>query len=253
MTSQSMEADQEVASFDERVEILTRELELSVKWQRPCVLLVVYSSEYVRADVEAALENSLIDLGQKVVRLRFKDQRSESVVSFLREVKDPANAVFMVHGLHWAESEQADAYSMLNLQREFFIERPIRSVFWLTQNEIVNLARCAPDFWAYRHRVIEFTESPKAERLLQEALESAWQGTGEYADQYDDTDAKISLRESLLTALPEGEEATSVRANLLLTLSILNWRKGDFEKAGEQLQEALKIAARIEDSWLGAE
>ena len=253
MTSQAMEAAQEVASFDERVEILTRELELSVKWQRPCVLLVVYSSEYVRADVEAALENSLIDLGQKVVRLRFKDQRSESVVSFLREFKDPANAVFMVHGLHWAESEQADAYSMLNLQREFFVERQIRSVFWLTQNEIVNLARCAPDFWAYRHRVIEFSESPKAERLLQEALESAWQGTGEYADQYDDTDAKISLRESLLTELPESEEATSVRANLMLTLSILNWRKGDFEKAGEQLQEALKVSSRIQDNWFEAE
>src|SRR5512143_2617092 len=253
MTSQSMEADQEVASFDERVEILTRELELSVKWQRPCVLLVVYSSEYVRADVEAALENSLIDLGQKVVRLRFKDQRSESVVSFLREFKDPANAVFMVPGLHWAESEQADAYSMLNLQREFFVERQIRSIFWLTQNEIVNLARCAPDFWAYRHRVIEFSESPKAERLLQEALESAWQGTGEYAGQYDDTDAKIGLRESLLTELPEGEEASSLRANLLLTLGVLNWRKGDFEKAGEQLQEALKVASRMEDNWFEAE
>src|SRR5512143_888711 len=255
MTNPSTDTSQEVlevASFDERVEMLTRELELAVKWQRPCILLVVYSSEYVRSDVEAALENSLIDLGQKVVRLRFKDQRSESVVSFLREFKDPANAVFMVPGLHWAESEQADAYSMLNLQREFFVERQIRSVFWLTQNEIVNLARSAPDFWAYRHRVIEFSESPKAERLLQEALESAWQGTGEYADQYDDTDAKISLRETLLTELPESEEATSVRANLMLTLSILNWRKGDFEKAGEQLQEALKGSSRVQDNWFEA-
>ena len=52
-------------SFDERVEILARELELAVKWQRPCILLVVYSSEYVRSDVEAALDNYLIDLGQK--------------------------------------------------------------------------------------------------------------------------------------------------------------------------------------------
>jgi tetratricopeptide (TPR) repeat protein len=248
-----MDTTEEVVSFDERVEILAKELELAVKWQRPCILLVVYSSEYVRSDVEAALENSLIDLGQKVVRMRLKDQRTESVVSFLREFKDPAEAVFMVHGLHWADREEADTYSMLNLQREFFVERQIRSVFWLTQNEIVNLARCAPDFWAYRHRVIEFTESPKAERLLQEALESAWQGTGEYADQFEDTDAKISLRESLLTELPEGEEATSVRANLLLTLSILNWRKGDFERAGEQLNEALKASSRVQDNWFEAE
>jgi tetratricopeptide (TPR) repeat protein len=253
MTNQSLEATQEIMSYDERLEILARELELAVKWQRPCILLVVYSSEYVRLDVESALDNYLIDLGQKAVHLQLKDQRTESVVSFLKEFKDPTNVVFLVNGLHWALDGEKDAYSTINLQREFFVERQIRAIFWLTENEIVNLARFAPEFWAYRHRVIEFTESPKPERLLQEALDSAWQGTGEYADEYEDTDAKISLRESLLTDLPAGEEASALRANLLLTLSILNWRKGDYEKAGEQLQEALKIAARIEDSWFEAE
>ena len=38
------------ATFDERLAILTEEIELAVKWQRPCMVLVVYSSEYVRAD-----------------------------------------------------------------------------------------------------------------------------------------------------------------------------------------------------------
>ena len=252
MTNQSPEGPQEVISFDERIEMLARELELAVKWQRPCILLVVYSSEYVRSDVQAALENYLIDLGQKTVHLQLKNEKTESVISFLQEFKDPAKAVFFVNGLP-RHLNEATGLSTLNLQREFFIERQVRAVFWLTQNEIVSLARCAPDFWARRHQVFEFIESPKAERLLQEALESAWQGTGEYAGQYEDTDAKISLRESLLTELPEGEEASSLRANLLLTLSILNWRKGDFEKAGEQLQDALKLATKIQDSWFEAE
>ncbi len=254
MTNPTLQASQETSSsMDERIEILARELELAVKWQRPCILLVVYSSEYVRSDVEAALENYLIDLGQKALRLQLKHQPAESVLSFLREFTDPANTVFLVNGLHWGQDGQTGVYSTLNLQREFFVETQIRAVFWLTQNEIVNLARFAPDFWACRHRVVEFIESPKADRLLQQALESAWQGTGEYAEQYEDTDAKISLRESLLTELPEGEEASSQRANLLLTLGVLNWRKGDFEKAGEQLQEALKIASKMEDTWFEAE
>ena len=253
MTKLSSEAPQEVASFDERIEILSNELELAVKWQRPCILLVVYSSEYVRSDVQTALENYLIDLGQKTVELQLKNQRTETVISFLKEFKNPAKAVFFVNGLHWGLHEETGVYSTLNLQREFFIERQVRAIFWLTQNELINLARCAPDFWACRHQVIEFPESPKAERLLHEALESAWQGTGEYAAQYDDTDAKISLRESLLTELPVGEEASSLRANMLLTLSILNWRKGDFEKAGEQLQKALQLATRIQDNWFEAE
>src|SRR5512142_1994335 len=105
MTKPSMEATQEVVSFDERVDILAKELELAVKWQRPCLLLVVYSSEYVRSDVEAALENYLADLGQKSVRLQLKHQATESVISFLREFKDPANSVFLVNGLHWGQDE----------------------------------------------------------------------------------------------------------------------------------------------------
>ncbi len=253
MTSQSLEMPQEIVSFEERIEILARELELAIKWQRPCILLVVYSSEYVRADVEAALENCLIDLGQKTIHLRIKNRQADDVVPFLKAFKDPANAVFLVDGLRWGHSDETSVYSTLNLQREFFVERQIRTIFWLTQNEIVDLAHYAPDFWAYRHRVIEFVESPKAELVLRQALESAWQGTGEYADQFEDTDAKISLRESLLTDLPQGEEASSIRANLLLTLGVLNWRKGDFEKADEQLQEALRIATKIQDNWFEAE
>lgn len=253
MTNQTLEAPQEIVSFDERIEILAKELELAVKWQRPCVLFVVYSSEFVRADVEAALENTLIDLGQKTVHLRIKNRQTDDIIPFLKEFKEPSRAVFLIDGLRWGNEEESSVYSTLNLQKEFFIERQIRAVFWLTQNEIVNLAHCAPDFWAYRHLVIEFVESPKAEQVLQQALESAWQGTGEYEDQYEDTDAKISLRESLLTELPEGEEASSTRANLLLTLGVLNWRKGDFEKANGQLRDALKIAAKIEDNWFEAE
>ena len=61
------------------------------------------------------------------------------------------------------------------------------------------------------------------------------------------------MRESMLTELPEGEEAISIRGNLLLTLGVLNWRKGDFEKADEQLQEALQIATKIQDNWFEAE
>ena len=105
MTNPSLEAPQEIVSFDERIEILAKELELAVKWQRPCILLVVYSSEYVRADVEAALENTLIDLGQKTVHLRIKNRETNDIIPFLKEFKDPAKAVFFVDGLRWGNGE----------------------------------------------------------------------------------------------------------------------------------------------------
>ncbi len=251
--SNQAQAPQHHTSFDERIEILAKELELAVKWQRPCILLAVYSSEYVREDVEAALGNYLYDMGQRTVHLRIKDRETSQIIPFLQEFKNPASAVFFIDGFRWGKSSEAGVYSTLNLQREFFVERQIRTIFWLTENEIVELAHAAPDFWAYRHRVIEFVDSPKAEQLIRQTLDSAWQGPGEYDEPYADTDARISLRESMLTDLPRGEEASSIRANLLLTLGVLNWRKGDFEKADAQIQEALQIATKIQDAWFEAE
>jgi tetratricopeptide (TPR) repeat protein len=253
MTKPNFQPAREAEPYEERIEILARELELATKWRRPCILLVVYSSEYVRADVETALANSLIDLGQKTASLRIKNRNTDDVIRFLREFKDPSNTVFFIDGLRWGHGKDASIYTALNLQNEFLVEKQVRVIFWLTHNEIVDLAHLAPDFWSHRHRVIEFAESPKADQVLQGALESAWQGIGEYADQFEDTDAKITFRESLLTELPIADEASSTRANLMLTLGILNWRKGDYEKADELLREALKIATKIQDTWFEAE
>ena len=253
MTSRGTQAPESAASFDERLEILAGELELAVKWQRPCIVLVVYSSEYVRADVEAALENQLMDLGQKSIHLSVKNRDPKDLVPFFKEFKDPAHSVFLIDGLRWGGGDERSVYASVSLQREYFVERQIRAVFWMTPNEIMKLTHAIPDFWTYRHRVIEFMESPKAEQVLKQALDSAWQGAGEYGTEDGDTDARISMREAMLTELPKGEEAISIRGNLLLTLGVLNWRKGDFEQADEQLREALEIASKIQDNWFEAE
>ena len=122
--------------------------------------------------------------------------------------------------------EGSSIATTINLQKEFFIDGQFRAIFWLTQNEIMDLAHHAPDFWVHRNCAIEFSESPKTEQILQRTLESAWQGIGENAGPFEDIDAKISLRETLLAKLPEEEEKISTLAHSLLTLGILNWRKG---------------------------
>ena len=80
----------QTASVDERLAILAEELELAVKWQRPCILLAVYSSEYVRADVETALENSLIDLGQKCVHLSVRNREPQGPRPVLQGTQESA-------------------------------------------------------------------------------------------------------------------------------------------------------------------
>ena len=248
MTSTGSGAPRAAPTFEEGLQILCEELALAVKWQRPCVLLAVYSSEQVRADADAALANHLVGLGQKCIHLSVKRRDPKDMLPFFVEFKDPERTVFVIDGYRWGTSDEADGYAAASLQAEFIMERQIRAVFWLTQKEMLELAHAMPDFWADRIRVIEFVESSKDEQIVEGALDPIWQGTRGHAGKDEDMDAKITMHESVLTELPEGEATDAARGNLLLTLGILNWRKGDFERADEQLQEALRVASRMHDN-----
>ena len=59
--------------FEDRVDILFHELELATKWKRPSILMAVYSSEYVRADADIALERRLHALGQSAYHIKIKN------------------------------------------------------------------------------------------------------------------------------------------------------------------------------------
>lgn len=253
MTEQSLPTSAPADAPDERMDMILRELELALRWQQPFILLAVYNSEYVRSDAQARLENGIIDLGNEVEQIRITDAARDGLFHALMRSESFDDRVFFVEGLRWGHTEETSIYASLNEHREVFREFGLRVVFWLTSNEITDLARLAPDFWGMRHCTVEFVESPTPQQVMQEALDSAWQGIGEYAEEYDDTDQKIRLRESMLTDIPNRQEAASVRANLLLTLGLLNWRKGDLEKADEQLRDALKLAGRMQDNWFEAE
>ena len=239
----------QIDPFEDRIDILFHELELATKWQRPSVLLAIYNSDDVRADADIALENRLHNLGQSTYHIRIKNQKNADVSLLISELADFGNVVFFIEGLRWeAGEDDRSTYRILNKSREFFIENQIRVVFWLTEHEAIDLAHFAPDYWAFRHRVIEFVESPKSEQISSQAEESAWQGNGDCTDVSEDLDAKIALRIALLTDLPKDSESTSARANLLLTLGMLQWRKKDFEKASQYLNTALDLAAGLEDA-----
>jgi tetratricopeptide (TPR) repeat protein len=233
--------------FEDRVDILYHELELATKWQCPSLLLAIYSSEYVHSDAQQALENRLVGLGQKAHHVVVKGQEDADIPLLISEVANLKDAVIFVEGLRWGgEADDFSAYRCLNKHREFFIENRVRVVFWLTETEAIHLAHHAPDYWTFRHRVIEFVDSPRPEQLSPQ--ESTPRGMADFTDSSEDLDAKITLRTALLTDLPEGDESTSARASLLLTLGILHWRRGDFDQAAQFSRNALEQAAKLQDN-----
>ncbi len=242
-----------IEPFEDRIDILFKEIELAIKWQRPSILLAIYGSEYLHADAATSLENQLRTSGREVTYLCGQDGRALDIVNAIGSSDDLDNTIFFVDGLRWAaHGDSWGAYRTLNQSREFFVSHRIRIVFWLTEDEASNLARYAPDYWSFRHRVVEFIESPEPEQILLRALQSTWQIAGEDTDTSDDPDGKIALRYAMLEELPENAESTGMRANLLLSLGILHWRKGMHEKAMRLLQEALGISSTIGEPWLQA-
>ncbi len=250
MTSSGLLQQPQTNMFDEQIEIIWDELSLAIQWNRPSLLLAVYHSEYVRADAETALKNFLIERGQKVSHIQMDETPEVSFISLLRKFQTAEGHVFLING---STPEQRSFLAKLGTHKDILTRKKIRLVVWLPSKALADLAHNAPDIWECRQHVIEFMDAPDSEYTLQDAVESAWQSTGEYADQFEDTEEKISLHESILTDLPEKAESNSKRAKLLLTLGILNWRNGDFGKADELLRDAINAAIQLEDNWFEAE
>ena len=80
--------------FEDRVDILFHELELATKWQRPSVLLAIYSSDTIRDDANIALENRLHNLGQSAYHIKIKNQKNAEVSLLISKLANLSNDIF---------------------------------------------------------------------------------------------------------------------------------------------------------------
>jgi tetratricopeptide (TPR) repeat protein len=147
-------------SLTDRIAIVFDELEMAIKWDRPCILFAVYQSEYVKEVVQSVLRHALLEQGNEVLHYRI-DKAHNDVALDLRDQAGRKRSVFFISGLRWGGGKgRANAYHALNMHREYLVEENIRSIFWLTKKEARLLPRYAPDFWAFRYNVIEFLDYP---------------------------------------------------------------------------------------------
>lgn len=238
--------------FVELIERLFNELDLAIRWNRPSILLAIYASEYVRADAETALSAMLNSLGHTVVSYRVTGENNADVPLHLLKYPDKDRIVFFVSGLQWGGGiDGQNAYRALNFRREYFVDGLIRVVFWLTEKEAIALPNYAPDFWAFRHRVVEFIVPFDLVQMTHATQQMVWKDL-EYRELRVDTEAKIALREALLIDLPESNETITTRIDLLYTLAALYRVKALYEKSLELLDSALKLAQKLGNTSLQA-
>jgi tetratricopeptide (TPR) repeat protein len=228
-------------SFEENLNILFEEIVLARKWDRPSILLAVHKSRYGQQRAEQALEERLKKIGVAVTQITVDAEHSD--IPHLIVAAQPGDqTVFFVSNPGWGGGpDRMDAYRALNIYRELFVDHHLRVVLWLTTNEASTLARFAPDFWSFRHRVVEFTGQriPRQVKLPAGAL--LWDVQNP-VDPFDAHEARIAVREELLTKLPNNDEARASRVDLLYNLGYLYWASGDAQNASRRLHAGLELA-----------
>ncbi|MBK6790961.1 MAG: tetratricopeptide repeat protein [Anaerolineales bacterium] len=228
-------SQQHSKAFDTGLEILAGEIDLALKWDRASILIAVHFSKQREAETQSALENIISRHGQKIVYTNVNAQTPDVIrqVCGRGDIKD---TIFFVTGLGNANSlSSGQVFQALNNNRELLVESRVRIVFWLSGVELTELSRHAPDFWAFRHRVVEFESGRGSRKHLIPAGAFFW---NENILHGDDRMLKKDRAqdESLLSQLPDGSDSLSIRLDVLLRIIHRDWLLKDLQAFSTRIQ-----------------
>jgi tetratricopeptide (TPR) repeat protein len=221
--------------IDVRISRLGNYLIRAYKYNKASILFALYLSEHVRADVEKEIKQLLNE--HRLEALNVDAGEHKDLPSFFSSVSS-GQTVFFVHNM---EKGFPDALRYLNFKREDIIDHQVKAVFWVTEKELTRIGNEAPDFFAFRNRVIEFIEVPLAEErrpaLVEFALETEYRSL-------DEIKRSIELKETLLSGLSKDDE---ISGYLMGSLGILYNQIGSYKKAIKYHKKALVISREIGD------
>ena len=143
-------------AFKEGISSLMDEIRLAMKWVRPSILVAVHKGIRGQEKARTQLKKEIEALGKKVRTIEANKENLNVIQSILRS-PERDKSVFFVSGIgRNNDAGRGAIYRALNFQRELLVENRIILVLWLGAAEAAELPLQAPDFWAFRHRVVEF-------------------------------------------------------------------------------------------------
>ena len=136
------------SSFSLQLKSICSEIELSLRWKTPMIIVAIYSTSHVLSDAEKFLSKELFKQGQNLVPMLLSED-NPNLVEILND-SDILNSVFSVRCFENSESEDnANTYRYLNFHREFFVDENVRLLLWLRSKEFQKMALFAPDFFFF--------------------------------------------------------------------------------------------------------
>jgi len=150
--------------FSDRVNQVFDELSMGIQWDRPSLIVLFYRSEQIKETVQGILAGMLRKTGHPSINYRVDNLHYDIPIDLLRH-PGHTKTVYFINGLRWGGGRgYSNAYRALNMHREYLVEGNIKAIFWLTEKEGRQLTRFAPDFWAFRHKVVEFLDLPSSRK-----------------------------------------------------------------------------------------
>jgi tetratricopeptide (TPR) repeat protein len=222
-------------TFNTRVERLSNHLNRAYKHNKPSLLFALYVSEFLRTDIENYLNRLLIEQGLEVINI--DAGKNKDLPSFF-SLYNSHNTVFFVHNI---EKGFPEVLQFLNFKREELIEHLVKVVFWIKEEELAIISIEAPDFFAFRNRVVEFMEIPLEREFRPDLVDFALET--EYKS-IDEINRSIELKEKLLSEL---STETEIYGYLLGSLGILYDQIGRYKISIDRSEKALAISKEIGD------
>jgi tetratricopeptide (TPR) repeat protein len=230
-------------SFKEGIGILADEIELALQWNRPSILLAVHNSKTGQIDAQRSLEQEIIKRNKQVVNINIESAKPD-VIRTMSKIPNSKDMVFFVTGVENANQEsEGNVYRALNISRELLVEECICVVFWLSESEATNLPLFAPDFWAFRHRVVEFAPKHGTKKQSIPVGLFIWGGQTLLMEEKA-LKNKLVFFEDLLANLPQEEGIAVIHIETILKLAYYSWLMGDLNRFEGYLKKGIEFLER---------
>jgi predicted Zn-dependent protease len=230
-------------AYKEGLGILKDEIQLAFLWQRPSILLAIHNSKTGQLKAQQALEYELRKSNINIRHIKVEEAKT-NVVSVMSETPHRDKTIFFVSGSGGIEKKaRGNFYNALNFHRELLVDHRIRVVFWLTELEATNLPRYAPDFWAFRHRVVEFASNRGTKKNALPAGLLLWKNHFPFMNQKMQIN-ELTYHEKILADLPQDKNAFTTRLETLLMLMQYYWFLNNTQKFSDYLADGFALAGK---------
>jgi tetratricopeptide (TPR) repeat protein len=228
-------------SFKEGIGILAEEIELALQWSRPSILLAVHNSKTGSIDAQRSLEQLIVKRKKQVTHINVEGANPD-VIRVMSETPNSGDMVFFVSGIGNADQVSGGkVYRALNIRRELLVEKSICVVFWLNGSEAANLPRLAPDFWSFRHRVVEFAPKHGTKKQSLPVGLFLWGEQIPWMEEGVQKIKKLEYYEEFLRQLPSEDSATVIYIDTILKLVQFSWLLNDLKKFSAYLKDGINF------------